>query len=127
MTSIKIKRVYEDFEESDGYRILVDRLWPRGMKKENLHYDIWAKDITPSTALRKWYHQDLDKNWDTFVSAYQRELSNMPNMDTYVDEIKKHPVVTLLYASKDPTHNHAMVLKNYMETLLNKRRGKVDI
>lgn len=118
MTSIKIKRVYEDFEESDGYRILVDRLWPRGMKKENLHYDIWAKDITPSTALRKWYHQDLDKNWDTFVSAYQRELSNMPNMDTYVDEIKKHPVVTLLYASKDPTHNHAMVLKNYMETLL---------
>lgn len=118
MTSIKIKRVYEDFEESDGYRILVDRLWPRGMKKENLHYDIWAKDITPSTALRKWYHQDLDKNWGTFVSAYQRELSNMPNMDTYVDEIKKHPVVTLLYASKDPTHNHAMVLKNYMETLL---------
>nr|WP_297168623.1 DUF488 family protein [uncultured Dysgonomonas sp.] len=118
MTSIKIKRVYEDFEESDGYRILVDRLWPRGMKKENLHYDIWAKDITPSTALRKWYHQDLDENWDTFVSAYQRELSNMPNMDTYVDEIKKHPVVTLLYASKDPTHNHAMVLKNYMETLL---------
>lgn len=118
MTSIKIKRVYEDFEESDGYRILVDRLWPRGMKKENLHYDIWAKDITPSTALRKWYHQDLDKNWDTFVSAYQRELSNMPNMDAYVDEIKKHPVVTLLYASKDPTHNHAMVLKNYMETLL---------
>lgn len=118
MTSIKIKRVYEDFEESDGYRILVDRLWPRGMKKENLHYDIWAKDITPSTALRKWYHQDLDKNWDTFVSAYQRELSNMPNMDTYVDEIKKHPVVTLLYTSKDPTHNHAMVLKNYMETLL---------
>lgn len=118
MTSIKIKRVYEDFEESDGYRILVDRLWPRGMKKENLHYDIWAKDITPSTALRKWYHQDLDKNWDTFVSAYQRELSNMPNMDTYVDEIKKHPVVTLLYASKDPTHNHAMVLMNYMETLL---------
>lgn len=118
MTSIKIKRVYEDFEESDGYRILVDRLWPRGMKKENLHYDIWAKDITPSTALRKWYHQDLDKNWDTFVSAYQRELSNMPNMDTYVDEIKKHPVVTLLYASKDPTHNHAMVLRNYMETLL---------
>lgn len=118
MTSIKIKRVYEDFEESDGYRILVDRLWPRGMKKENLHYDIWAKDITPSTALRKWYHQDLDKNWDTFVSAYQRELSNMPNMDTYVDEIKKYPVVTLLYASKDPTHNHAMVLKNYMETLL---------
>lgn len=122
MTSIKIKRVYEDFEESDGYRILVDRLWPRGMKKENLHYDLWAKDITPSTALRKWYHQDLNKNWDTFVSAYEKELTNMPDMDTYVDEIKKHPVVTLLYASKDLTHNHAIVLKNYLETYLESLR-----
>ena len=122
MTSIKIKRVYEDFEESDGYRILVDRLWPRGMKKENLHYDLWAKDITPSTALRKWYHQDLNKNWDTFVSAYEKELTNMPDMDIYVDEIKKHPVVTLLYASKDLTHNHAIVLKNYLETYLESLR-----
>lgn len=100
MTSIKIKRVYEDFEESDGYRVLVDRLWPRGMKKENLHYDLWAKDITPSSTLRKWYHQNMDENWEAFVSAYQKELDNVPDMGSYIDELKKHPVVTLLYALK---------------------------
>lgn len=118
MTSIKIKRVYEDFEESDGYRVLVDRLWPRGMKKENLHYDLWAKDITPSSTLRKWYHQNMNENWEAFVSAYQKELDNVPDMGSYIDELKKHPVVTLLYASKDSTHNHAIVLKNYLEALL---------
>lgn len=118
MTSIKIKRVYEDFEESDGYRVLVDRLWPRGMKKENLHYDFWAKDITPSSALRKWYHQNMDENWEAFVSAYQKELDNLSDIGSYIEELKKHPVVTLLYASKDLIHNHAIVLMNYLEALL---------
>ncbi len=122
MTSIKIKRVYEDFEESDGYRVLVDRLWPRGMKKENLHYDLWAKDITPSSTLRKWYHQNMDENWEAFVSAYQKELDNVPDMGSYIDELKKHPVVTLLYASKDSTHNHAIILQSYLEALLGHAR-----
>ncbi len=123
MTSIRIKRVYEDFDESDGFRILVDRLWPRGIKKENLHYDLWAKEITPSSSLRKWYHQNLDENWDAFVISYQKELSNVADMDTYIDEIKVHPVVTLLYASKDTVHNHAIILKNYLEALLKKGIG----
>lgn len=118
MTSIRIKRVYEDFEEGDGFRILVDRLWPRGIKKENLHYDLWAKDITPSSALRQWYHQSIEKNWDTFVIAYQKELDNVADMDMYINSFKAHPVVTLLYASKDSVHNHAIVLKNYLDTLL---------
>lgn len=122
MTSIRIKRVYEDFEESDGYRVLVDRLWPRGMKKENLHYDLWAKDITPSSTLRKWYHQNMDENWEAFVSAYQKELDNVPDMGSYIDELKKHPVVTLLYASKDSTHNHAIILQGYLEALLGHAR-----
>lgn len=122
MTSIKIKRVYEDFEESDGYRVLVDRLWPRGMKKENLHYDLWAKDITPSSTLRKWYHQNMDENWEAFVSAYQKELDNVSDMGSYIDELKKHPVVTLLYASKDSTHNHAIILQSYLEALLGHAR-----
>ena len=122
MTSIRIKRVYEDFEESDGYRVLVDRLWPRGMKKENLHYDLWAKDITPSSTLRKWYHQNMDENWEAFVSAYQKELDNVPDMGSYIDELKKHSAVILLYASKDSTHNHAIVLKNYLEALLEHAR-----
>lgn len=122
MTSIRIKRVYEDFEESDGYRVLVDRLWPRGMKKENLHYDLWAKDITPSSTLRKWYHQNMDENWEAFVSAYQKELDNVPDMGSYIDELKKHPVVTLLYASKDLIHNHAIILQSYLEALLGHAR-----
>ena len=122
MTSIKIKRVYEDFEESDGYRVLVDRLWPRGMRKENLHYDLWAKDITPSSTLRKWYHQNMDENWEAFVSAYQKELDNVPDMGSYIDELKKHSAVTLLYASKDSTHNHAIILQSYLEALLGHAR-----
>lgn len=122
MTSIKIKRVYEDFEESDGYRVLVDRLWPRGMRKENLHYDLWAKDITPSSTLRKWYHQNMDENWEAFISAYQKELDNVSDMGSYIDELKKHPVVTLLYASKDSTHNHAIILQSYLEALLGHAR-----
>lgn len=118
MTSIKIKRVYEDFEESDGFRILVDRLWPRGIKKENLHYDLWAKDLTPSTELRTWFHQDVEKHWPTFISSYQKELSNQVAMSTYINQIKEYPVVTLLYAAKDPVHNYAIILKEYLETLL---------
>lgn len=118
MTSIKIKRVYDDFEESDGFRILVDRLWPRGIKKENLHYNLWAKDLTPSTELRKWFHQDIEKNWTVFVASYQAELSHLADISTYVNEIKKHSVVTLLYAAKDPMHNHAIILKEYLETLV---------
>ena len=122
MTSIRIKRVYEDFEESDGYRVLVDRLWPRGMRKENLHYDLWAKDITPSSTLRKWYHQNMDENWEAFISAYQKELDNVPDMGSYIDELKKHSAVTLLYASKDSTHNHAIILQSYLEALLGHAR-----
>lgn len=118
MISIKMKRVYEDFEENDGFRILVDRLWPRGMKKESLHYDLWAKDITPSSALRKWYHQNGEKHWDSFVVSYRQELDNLSGMDAFINEIKIHPIITLLYASKDPVHNHAIVLKNYLSTLL---------
>lgn len=118
MTSIKIKRVYEDFAESDGFRILVDRLWPRGIKKENLHYDLWAKDLTPSSDLRIWFHQDVKNHWDSFVASYQKELAQLTNMDTYINEIELHAVVTLLYAAKDPVYNHAIILKKYLDTLL---------
>lgn len=120
MTLIKLKRVYEDFEESDGFRILVDRLWPRGIKKENLHCDLWAKVIAPSSELRKWYHQNVEKNWGGFVVAYRKELDNISDIDTYINEIKRHPVVTLLYAAKDPVHNHVIVLKKYLDTSIMK-------
>ena len=67
MVQVRIKRVYEDFSETDGYRVLVDKLWPRGIKKEWLKYDYWAKDITPSAALRRWFHEDIPGHWGDFV------------------------------------------------------------
>ena len=66
--------MYEDFSETDGYRVLVDKLWPRGIKKEWLKYDYWAKDITPSAALRRWFHEDIPGHWNDFVVMYQKEL-----------------------------------------------------
>ena len=74
MIQVRIKRVYEDFSETDGYRVLVDKLWPRGMKKEWLKYDYWAKDITPSSTLRRWFHEDIPGHWEDFVIQYQKEL-----------------------------------------------------
>jgi uncharacterized protein YeaO (DUF488 family) len=115
MTTILLKRVYDDWEEKDGYRIFVDRLWPRGMKKENLHYDLWAKNITPSPELRGWFHQNPDNNWDKFVELYNKELDNNNSLKEVVNEIKKHDTVTLLYASKDGKHNHAIILKDHLE------------
>ena len=73
MIQVRIKRVYEDFSETDGYRVLVDKLWPRGMKKEWLKYDYWAKDITPSPTLRKWFHEDIPGHWGDFCHAVSKK------------------------------------------------------
>lgn len=101
MTEVRIKRVYEDPAEGDGYRVLVDRLWPRGMKKEYLRYDLWDKDITPSPDLRKWFHEDPAGRWNAFAAMYRKELAASPAVHEFIEKIKSYPVVTLLYASKD--------------------------
>lgn len=119
MIQIRIKRVYDNPEIGDGYRVLVDRLWPRGMKKEYLKYDLWAKNITPSTSLRKWFHEDINGRWDDFVIMYQKELSESSEMATFIEQIKKYPVVTLLFASKEIAHNHARILQGYIENEIN--------
>ena len=90
MIQVRIKRVYEDFSETDGYRVLVDKLWPRGMKKEWLKYDYWAKDITPSPTLRKWFHEDIPGHWGDFVTQYQKELDASPAMTDFLILIKPH-------------------------------------
>lgn len=118
MIQVMIKRVYEDFSETDGYRVLVDKLWPRGMKKEWLKYDYWAKDITPSPTLRKWFHEDIPGHWGDFVTQYQKELDASPSMADFLTLIKPHPVITLLYASKEPVYNHARILRDYLEMRL---------
>lgn len=115
MIQIKLKRVYEPEEAQDGFRILVDRLWPRGVKKEALHFDLWAKDIAPSTGLRTWYHQDKENNWALFREKYIDELSHSTVLSQVLEIIKDKPVVTLLFASKNAIENHALILKEYLE------------
>lgn len=118
MTQIQLKRVYEAEDKSDGFRVLVDRLWPRGIKKENLHYDLWAKEITPSPALRQWFHQDQGEHWELFRHKYLEELQESPDTEPFLKQIKEKKMVTLLYASKSVKQNHAQVLKEYLESHL---------
>ena len=110
--AIKLKRVYEKPERADGVRILVDRLWPRGLTKEKAAVDLWLKNIAPSTELRKWFGHDPEK-WKEFQKKYRRELKeNKEAVDTLKEYLKKGNV-TLLYAAKDEAHNEAQVLKAY--------------
>ena len=107
--NIKIKRVYEKSDKEDGKRILVDRLWPRGLTKEKASVDLWLKEIAPSTELRKWFDHD-PKKWEEFQQRYLRELKkNSEPVQTLKQELKKGKV-TLLYGAKDEEHNEAIVL-----------------
>lgn len=117
MTQIEIKRVYETPSEKDGYRVLVDRLWPRGMKHETLKCDYWAKELTPSNDLRKWFHADIEKRWGPFVDMYQKELEQNSAIKSFIDRIKPYEKITLLYASRNTEQNHACVLAQYLSTL----------
>ena len=115
--SIQLKRVYEPAEESDGLRILVDRMWPRGIKKSDLKYDIWVKDISPSTDLRHFFHNDPDGNWDRFSELFREELSKNEAVDSLVEQICASGFhnVTLLYGFHDPVRNHAVILRDFLQ------------
>lgn len=117
---VRRKRVFDPSESSDGLRILVDRFWPRGVKKTDLDYDMWAKEVTPSDELRKFFHQDPDGNWDGFADGYRKELESSPAVDTLIQQIiaSKCDSVTLLYAFRNKTHNHAFILKQELEKRL---------
>lgn len=114
--TIRISRVYSDPSgaEADGFRVYVDRLWPRGESKEKFIYDLWAKDIAPSTELREWYHADPGNRWDEFAERYRAELAANPAMPDFASALRPHPVVTLLYSSRDESHNNAAVLRDYL-------------
>lgn len=113
---LRIKRVYEPAVEDDGVRVLVDRLWPRGLTKEKAHLDIWLKEIAPSDGLRRLLHEDPDK-WTGFVAAYARELKQEPGKSALEDlrSRAQKEQVTLLYAARDETHNNAVALKLLLE------------
>ena len=106
---IKIKRIYEVPEEKDGFRILVDRLWPRGISKQKAHVDLWLKEIAPSDKLRKWFSHD-PKKWIDFKSKYTKELENNPLLQRIKQLEKENKTLTLLYSAKDREHNNVVVL-----------------
>src|SRR5690606_34619329 len=109
MPPIKIKRIYEKPEEEDGYRILVDRLWPRGVKKENAALDEWNKNVAPSTPLRKWFAHDEEK-FNIVSEKYREELKEQLGELKRLRSISREQPLTLLYAAKNETINHAIVL-----------------
>lgn len=119
---IRLKRVYEPPADEDGMRVLVERLWPRGARKDDAAIDVWLKDIAPSTELRKWFGHDPDK-WREFQSRYRKELQeNGDVVQLLLDKARETPI-TLVYAARDEAHNSALVLKEFLEARLRRRRG----
>lgn len=112
---MKLKRVYLPAEETDGYRILVDRLWPRGISKEKAKIDLWLKEVAPSNELRKWFGHDPE-HFNEFTERYKAELQASGALEELRQAIQEHPDVTLLYAAHDEQHNNAVVLQELLET-----------
>ncbi|MDT1997094.1 MarR family transcriptional regulator [Carnobacterium divergens] len=114
---ITMKRIYLDYQETDGERILVDRLWPRGVSKEQAYLTEWAKEIAPSTELRKWYHQHLDQ-FEAFSQAYQKELLTNPKAVEKLVELtnkSQKETLTFVYGAKNQLENHVVVLLNVLK------------
>lgn len=114
MNEIQIKRIYEDASKNDGFRVLVDRVWPRGVSKEDVKLDEWMKEIVPSTELRKWFDHK-EERFDEFSKKYKKELDKHSNLVEELLNKAKEKCLTLLYGAKDETHNQAVVLKVYLE------------
>lgn len=119
---IRIKRTYEPPARSDGTRILVERLWPRGMKKEALELSAWCKDVAPSTELRRWFGHRPER-WAEFRRRYEHELSENVAAWSPILEAAKKGTVTLLYSAHDTEHNGAVVLRDYLLRKQSRRRG----
>lgn len=110
---INIKRVYEPASKDDGYRVLVDRLWPRGISKTEAAVDLWLKEIAPSTELRKWFGHDPGR-FTEFKKRYIKELDNNPATKTLKNLANQHKKITLLYGAKDEHHNQAVILQGLL-------------
>lgn len=113
-TQFKLKRAYDSADSSDGIRVYIDRLWPRGLSHETFHYNLWDKDIAPSDELRQWFHADPEGRWDEFKTKYMDELKQSKAMAALVRLLYTKPVVTLLYSSHDRQHNNAIVVYDYL-------------
>ena len=120
MGELRWKRIYDTAEEDDGFRILIDRLWPRGISKADAQLGAWARDVAPSAALRSAYHKN-EMDYKTFAEAYKKELHDNDEMTEFIEEIKnklKTGNVTLLYASREPEHSQIPVLRSFIEKRL---------
>ena len=113
---IKLKRVYEEPESVDGIRVLVERLWPRGLSKQKAKVDIWLKDAAPSTELRKWFNHDPAK-WEEFKNHYHTELDQNPSAIKPLQDLPEDANITFVFASKEEQFNNAVALKEYLESL----------
>lgn len=111
---VLIKRAYAPAMDSDGFRVLVDRLWPRGVSKIRADLDLWLKDVAPSTELREWFGHVPDR-FDEFAARYRVELASNPAFDQLRRIAADHPVVTLVYAAKDNVHNEAVILQRLLD------------
>ncbi|MBS3649206.1 DUF488 family protein [Pseudaminobacter sp. 19-2017] len=111
---INIKRVYEPAGEADGFRVLVDRVWPRGMTKEKAEVDLWMKDIGPSTDLRKWFSHDPER-WEEFRRRYREELAKEPELIEELRGYARKGPLTLVYSAKDEAHNQAVVIREVVK------------
>lgn len=122
-TEVLIKRVYDTPSDDDGLRVLVDKLWPRGIKKEDLKYDIWARDIAPSSENRRMFHANPEDNWKKFSDCYRKELESSSAFSNFIALLERsHPKrITLLYAFKSRIKNHAIVLQQEIMERLYKR------
>ena len=111
---VELKRIYEPYDKKDGYRVLVDRLWPRSVSKNKAHIDLWLKEIGPSNELRKWFNHDQVK-WPEFKKKYKKELKRKRELLNTIKVLhKKHKNITLLYGAKDENHNQAIVIKEIL-------------
>jgi uncharacterized protein YeaO (DUF488 family) len=112
-SALQIKRVYDPPESSDGFRVLVDRLWPRGLSRKPSRIDLWLKESAPSPALRTWFSHDT-KKWEEFRARYKEELRNNPGPVILLKKLQAEKPVTLLFASSDISHNNAVVLREFL-------------
>lgn len=120
--SIKLKRAYDAATVDDGVRYLVERLWPRGVKKEALHVAAWLKDVAPSDQLRRWFAHDPQK-WDEFRRRYFKELDENPEAWAPLHDAARHGTLTLVYSARDTEYNNAVALKEYLEAHSRKQRA----
>jgi uncharacterized protein YeaO (DUF488 family) len=122
---VRLKRVYERPSVADGVRVLVDRLWPRGLTRAEASADFWLKDAAPSTGLRRWYGHD-PRRWKRFGKKYRAELAREPDVLELLDDLRRRAPLTLIYGAHDEKHSHALVLREMLEKYSSQQQGEID-